>query len=497
MIHRHLPSGRLLLALSFASLLFASPTLQARAADAVPDTGSVNQVRTKPNVKAWKKNRAAGKKARDEGEAQAAETFFRAALDEAQKFDATDYRLAASLQDLGALYAATENLSAAEPLLRRAATMRRQDPNFLAEAGCLIDFGTVCQKLGKNDEAEKAYLRAQEALELKLGLYHPYAVICMFHRAALYDDLKKDSLAEPLFKSVLLHCQTSVVGGGVMGTDTALFGGEAIPGPGFTPGGDNAARVIYRPNDACTLETLSRLGMLCARQNRLAEAESYFKQSLKMVENQAAKGSPSLEASLGRLVNVYLAQTNYAGAEAILKHSIRLQEKSLSPKHRNSFKPQATLASLYEKEQKIAEAEALHQHTVATAEKALGPDSDEAAETLLELARFYLAHGRYQEAEPLYRRLVARTEKYQGVGVALSPMLSDQAILYTKWGHDPELEAVYQRQIAIYEKMFGPNNKAVLKPLENYAALLHKKNRDSEAVLIEARVTGIQKAQAR
>jgi tetratricopeptide (TPR) repeat protein len=334
-------------------------------------------------------------------------------------------------------------------------------------------------------------------LELKLGANHPQAVVCMYYRAALYDDQKKDAQAEPLFRNVLLHSQTAVVAGGKFGTDTALFGHEAVPRPGFSSSSDNVARFVYEPNDVCTLQSLSRMGLLCARQNRLAEAESYFKQSLDLVEATATKGSPALEIALGDLVTLYLDQTNYAGAEAMLKHSIKFQEKSLSPKHRNSFKAQAELASLYEQEQKVAEAEALHKKTFATAEKALGPDSDEAMETLLALARFYLVQGRYQEAEPLYRRLVARTEKYQGIGIALSPMLSDQAILYAKWGRDSDLEAVYQRQIAIYEKMFGQNNKAVLKPLENYAALLRKEKRDAEAEPLEARIRSITAQAAR
>jgi tetratricopeptide (TPR) repeat protein len=157
---------------------------------------------------------------------------------------------------------------------------------------------------------------------------------------------------------------------------------------------------------------------------------------------------------------------------------------------------QAELAAVYEQEQKMTEAEALYQKTVATEDKVFGPNSDESAETLLSLAKFYLARGRYEEAEPLYRRLAVRTEKFQGMGVALSPILSGQAVIYSKLGRDAELEAVYKKQIAIYENMFGAQHKAVVKSLIEYASFLRKQKREAEAEPLEARVKSIRGAEA-
>src|SRR3954464_5123770 len=57
----------------------------------------------KPNVKAWQKNRDEGQKAMAQGKGAEAEAFLQAALGEAEKFDAKDYRLAESLSDLGNL----------------------------------------------------------------------------------------------------------------------------------------------------------------------------------------------------------------------------------------------------------------------------------------------------------------------------------------------------------------------------------------------------------
>ncbi len=48
-----------------------------------------------------------------------------------------------------------------------------------------------------------------------------------------------------------------------------------------------------------------------------------------------------------------------------------------------------------------------------------------------------------------------------------------------------------QRALAIAEKALGPEHSKVATVLENYAALLHKLNRDAQADKIEARAQAI------
>ena len=67
-------------------------------------------------MKAWEKNRAEAQKAMAQGKAAEAATFLKAALGEAEKFDAKDYRLAESLSDLGNFRTTTGDFASAEPL---------------------------------------------------------------------------------------------------------------------------------------------------------------------------------------------------------------------------------------------------------------------------------------------------------------------------------------------------------------------------------------------
>lgn len=497
MLNRLFTTPSLLLLLCSAALI--SPlTRPVYAAETAVNNGSGGKPDVKADVKAWKKNRAAGKKACEEGKAPEAETFFRAALNEAENFAANDRRQADSLEDLGDFYEATGNVGAAEPLLRRAAVIRRGDPDFLLEATCLMNLGAACQGLAKYDDAEKFLLQAQEVVARSQGASHPRVALCMFYRACLYYEEEKYSLAEPLFKQCLPRFQNPGMKSIYHPFDPVLAGVRIVPeysGNAYNPVRSNV--ITFLPNYAFALDTLTHLGLLCFAQKRFDEAQAYFQQSLQEVEAQVRKNPVLLQSTVQNLVVLHLARKDYAGADAVLQQALKFQVRSLGAKHITTLQTQAELAAVYEQEQKMTEAEALYQKTVATEDKVFGPNSDESAETLRSLAKFYLARGRYEEAEPLYRRLAVRTEKFQGMGIALSPILSGQAIIYSKLGRDAELEAVYKRQIAIYENMFGAQHKAVAKSLEEYASFLRKQKREAEAEPLEARVKSIRGAGAK
>ncbi|HWY78293.1 MAG TPA: tetratricopeptide repeat protein, partial [Verrucomicrobiae bacterium] len=491
--HHPCLAGARLLLLFWCVCVIQMPPRSACAAESDAPAASDTKPGGARNAGAWSRNRNAGRKARDNGQIAEAERSFRAALAEAENFGPTDRRVAESLQDLGALFGATDNLVEAETLLRRATLLRRNDVDPSAEADCLLDFAVVCQKLGKYDDAESACERGQQVLERKLGVNAPPAIICVYHLALVYDAQHKDAQAEPLFKQAVHYFLNPA-----QNTRDPLA--ATVPNPQFpnrrldSYGGQSLRYAVYQPMPAYAIEALNHLGELCVRDNRPSDAASFFEQALTLMENEKDKGSTLMDFTLASLVDVYVNEDNFPEAEKVLKRAIKLKERSESSKNRTIFNPEARLAAVYEKEHKSSEAEDLYKTTLATEEKRLGADSDEAFETLRALGKLYLAQADYEKAEPVYRRLVARTEKFQGGSVALLPLLSDQAILYIKLGRDSDLEAVYRRQIAAFEQMFGANSKTVVKPLSDCALLLRKRNRDAEAEQLEARVKAIHAA---
>ncbi len=64
-------------------------------------------------------------------------------------------------------------------------------------------------------------------------------------------------------------------------------------------------------------------------------------------------------------------------------------------------------------------------------------------------------------------------------------------MLYHTQGRYAEAEPLYQRSLAIREKALGPDHPHVAQNLENYAALLRKTGRNTEATKMEARAASI------
>src|SRR5262249_26801077 len=140
------------------------------------------------------------------------------------------------------------------------------------------------------------------------------------------------------------------------------------------------------------------------------------------------------------------------------------------------------LALVLAEQQRGTEAEALFQKSVKELGAAFGENHVAVADALGTLAAFYMNHGRVAGAEPLLRRVVAIREKSQaipdpGLGTALQTL----AELTEQQGDLTESIELYQKALAAFEKVFGPEHPLLIGILEKYAAVLKKGDRKTEA----------------
>ncbi len=70
-------------------------------------------------------------------------------------------------------------------------------------------------------------------------------------------------------------------------------------------------------------------------------------------------------------------------------------------------------------------------------------------------------------------------------------------MLYRAQARYAEAEPLYKRALAIREKALRPEHPNVAKSLENYAALLRKTGRSTEAIKMKARAKAIRAKHAR
>ncbi|MCP4288365.1 MAG: tetratricopeptide repeat protein, partial [Gammaproteobacteria bacterium] len=93
------------------------------------------------------------------------------------------------------------------------------------------------------------------------------------------------------------------------------------------------------------------------------------------------------------------------------------------------------------------------------------------------LALLYNAQGRYTDAEPLFQRALAIREKVLGPEhPAAAPSLNNLTMLYYAQGRYTDAEPLFQRALAIREKVLGPEHPNTTTVRKNYASLLEQIN---------------------
>lgn len=111
----------------------------------------------------WDTYMEAGEQAYRQGRYAEAEKALRAALNEAERFGPQDPRLAASFNNLAALYRAQGKYAEAEPLYKRALAIREKvlGPEHPAVATSLENYAALLPKMDRQAEAEEFEARAR------------------------------------------------------------------------------------------------------------------------------------------------------------------------------------------------------------------------------------------------------------------------------------------------------------------------------------------------
>lgn len=144
---------------------------------------------------------------------------------------------------------------------------------------------------------------------------------------------------------------------------------------------------------------------------------------------------------------------------------------------------------------RVAEAEVQFLAALEQAEQ-FGEDDLRLALSLNNLAAVYHTQGKYTMAEPLYQRSLAIKERLHGEEhseVALN--VHNLAVLYSARRMYPVAEKNYKRAIDIKSKLYGEYSPELSNTLKYYAQLLKVLNRPVEMKLLEGRMRDIEERQ--
>ena len=272
----------------------------------------------------------------------------------------------------------------------------------------------------------------------------------------------------------------------------------------------------YGPDHPAVATSLNELASLYKEQGQYARVEPLYQRSLAIYEKVLGPEHPYVATSLNNLGGLYQAQGEYARVEPLYQRALAINEKTYGPDHPSVATSLISLASLYQAQGQYGRVEPLYQkRPLVIYEKTYGPDHPAVATSLNELGEFFRTLNQYAKAEPLYQRSMAIHEKvlgpehpyvatslnnlaklYCGAGAVRQSRASLPALtcdrsrkpsgpsipmslpVSTIWlsfiiprGSMRKAEPLYERSLAIYEKVLAPEHPYVATSLNNLAGL--------------------------
>ncbi|MGJ8641471.1 MAG: tetratricopeptide repeat protein [Opitutaceae bacterium] len=369
-------------------------------------------------------------------------------LPESEQLSETSER-SSFLNDYAQLLQATNRLSEAEPLMRRALAIDESSygdshPNVAIQ---LNNLASLLQATNRLSEAEPLMRRALAIFESSLGYSHPNVAIQLNNLASLLKATNRLSEAEPLMRRGLAVEESSY--------------------------GDS------HPNVAIQLNNLAQL---LQATNRLSEAEPLMRRALAIDESSYGDSHPKVAIRLNNLAQLLKATNRLSEAEPLMRRALAIFESSYGDSHPNVAIQLNNLAQLLQATNRLSEAEPLMRRALAIDESSYGDSHPKVAIRLNNLAQLLQATNRLSEAEPLMRRALLIDESSYGEShPVVATRLNNLASLLQATNRLSEAEPLMRRALAIFESSLGYSHPNAATQLNNLAQLLKATNRLSEA----------------
>ena len=316
--------------------------------------------------------------------------------------------------------------------------------------------GDVMDRLGRDDEAEAAFVTA---LELATDARHT-------------DDMQAAA-------SQLLV----VVGAGARRPEEALSKYRLL------------AERLARDGTQAQAQFLDDLGSVHRTQNNFAEAESNHRQSLALEESLMGVGHPFTATPRSNLADALGRQGKFAESEAEFRKAIAVSKEALGPEHPAVARSMVNLGPVLRAQGRTEEAEALYRQGLAILLASVGPENTEVASVHSNLATLLSMQGKHTEAEAAQRSVLALRQRLLPAGhhdIALSH--SNLGLVLHDLGQDVQAATEARLAIALWEKALGVDHPRLPTALNNLANALSGLEQYEEAIVAVRRAITILEA---
>jgi tetratricopeptide (TPR) repeat protein len=349
-------------------------------------------------------------------------------------------------------------------------------------------------------EAEKLYAKLLEELEHSLGLNNPDLVPNL-------NDLGRVNFAQMKYQQAIAYYERSLQ---IMETSQGRED-MAVIGPlekltrvyralekydraeQYTRRAMAVVEKAKGPDAVELAPELIALGDLLSLEKQFAPAQQEYDRAVKIYERTRGIASPDMLTGLDGLAASYAELHRPADAESAYRRALSIRESAYGPSTIEVADTLDRLGHFYFDQKKYPEAAYCYERTLFIRAKIHGDASPDTQATLTEVANVYGAQGRQADAEPLFRSMLSAKE------TDLVTSVNSLATLLAGHDRNNEAESLYKLSISVLDKHgFVTARKPVINPadppppllaetLDQYAVLLKKMRKKSDAAKMEAR----------
>jgi len=425
-----------------------------------------------------------------------------------------------SLANLGHVLLLSGEYSRAVDAFKRSLTVReRSDSTRPALADALDDLARALLLDGRFDEARSLLdrtLQLREAIDA-----NSTGLATTLELSALWYQRKGNYAAArpPLERALVIRDAASADHPARINTlnllgDQFWFEGATLESARIYRQAVALAERTLRPDHPETALALKNLATAELESGAIAESVALRHRAHAIVERNFGRDHPRVAAYLNDLANGHMAQQDYRAAQALLERALAIRERHLGPTHESVATIAFNLAflagelgdlatarhqirraaSIWEKRlgpehpfvarawERLAETLLEHQRSVealtaaeralAIYQRTLGPDHVDVARTVHQLATIAARSRRTREADALAQRAVGIWEKASPEGPGHATALYAHAEASLAIGNYAAARTMYERALAIRERVYGAAHLDVARALQGLAAAL-------------------------
>ncbi len=256
-----------------------------------------------------------------------------------------------------------------------------------------------------------------------------------------------------------------------------------------------ARSALHASGRTTTSEAVQNLNLLAEsthKLNQLTEAESLYRQALRIGGEVLQPDDPQVIDSLIGLAQLLAVQNNFDDAESIFREALELRRSRLGNLHPDVAIDISNLAYALHGQGRFEEAEQAIREAMRLRSTLYGDNHWIVQKSYNNLAQVLIAQGRVDEAIPWIEKALEVGRAQLGAEhPQVTARLVNLALAYKTAGRAQEAESLLLEALIIHQRTLGENHPATARNLYSLAGLYAETGRGTAALPLLQRVLGI------